>query len=79
MGSGDANRSGRVDRPEVAQVKGYRIDMDQEKHAMQIVFFDKDRKALAALPLASPAAYDFAHDVLKKYDILEGIDAHGHK
>lgn len=70
-------------RPATAQVdklgvKGYRINMNEEDRAMMIEFYHKkDGPPIARLVLKSHDAYDFASDVLKKYDILEGINDHG--
>lgn len=57
------------------EVKGYRIDTSAESKDMRIVFFNKvgQKIVLAYLELSSSGAYDFATDVLKRYDVLEGI------
>jgi hypothetical protein len=59
---------------EAYQATGYRIDLDEESHSMRMVFYQGDQKNVRSfLLLDSPEAYDMAHNVLKKYDILEGI------
>ena len=56
-------------------VEGYRIDTNTEAKGMRIIFFGEpdDKKVLAVTTLRSSDAYEFAQDILKKYDILEGI------
>jgi hypothetical protein len=67
-----------VDRPEAEKIiKGYRINMNEKDRAMMIEFYHtKDGPPLGRLILKSSDAYEFASDVLKKYDILEGINDH---
>lgn len=90
MGSGYANRGGRMDRPAPAKVgtafdeklkaTGYRLDLNEESRLLRVVFYTKvdgKEKALGYIVLNSPDAYTFASKVLHKYDILEGIVDHG--
>jgi hypothetical protein len=51
--------------------------MNEKAHMMQIEFFHrKGGEPIARFTLHPSDAYDFAHDVLRKYDKLEGIDTH---
>lgn len=57
------------------EIKGYRIDTSDESKAMRIVFFNLvgQKSVLGYLELSSDGAYNFATDVLKHYDQVEGI------
>ena len=89
MGSRDANRGGRMDRPAPAKVKpefdpalaatGYRLDLNEDSRLLRVVFYTKadgKENVVGYLVLNSPDAYTFASKVLHQYDILEGIVDH---
>ncbi len=56
-------------------IQSYRIDTSVESKDMRIVFFNLagQKTLLGYLEMKAPASYDFATDVLKHYDELEGI------
>lgn len=62
-------------KDKVFAVSGFRIDTSNESKQMRIVFFHKpgNKQVLGYMELESPGAYDFATDVLKYYDQIEGI------
>ncbi len=81
MGSGNANHSRGVDRSEVEkinaedlQVTRYRIDDNANTKKLRIVYYDKKGEVLGWTVLTSDEAYNFSADILRKYDIIEGLD-----
>lgn len=81
MGTRNANLRRGMDKsapPKVIdpfEVNGYRINLNEKTRTMQIVFFHKkDGPPIARMYARSDDAYNFAHDILKKYDILEGLN-----
>lgn len=56
-------------------IRGYRIDTSVEAKCMRIVYFhEKGNQGVSGvLELQSNNAYEFAHDILKRYDEVEGI------
>lgn len=64
----------RIDNSAFA-IQSYRIDTDEESKGLRIVFYNLagQKSILGFMELRSPAAYDFATDVLKNYDQIEGI------
>ena len=59
---------------EAYQATGYRFDLNEENHQIRMVFYQGDQKNVRSfLLMDSPELYDMAHNMLKKYDIIEGI------
>lgn len=57
------------------EIKCYRIDVSAESKAMRVVFYNIEgqKSVLGYLELSSDGSYNFANDVLKHYDEIEGI------
>lgn len=80
MGTGNANHSRGLDRPEAEKIGSpdfeigrYRIDADVRGKSMRIVYVSKTGKVLGWIVLPSDEAYKFAADILDNYDQLEGL------
>jgi hypothetical protein len=86
MGTGDADHGRRLDRTALEKINAVRINdtaylsnvcrIDEHVEAKQVrlVYFSKDTgEVLAWTILRSDEAYEFAHDILRKFDIIEGI------
>lgn len=69
--SSDASRL----KNEAFLAKGYRIETNEKDKEMRLVFYNErgGKGTVAYMVLESPEAYEFATDVLKNYDRLEGV------
>jgi hypothetical protein len=60
-------------KPEPLQLLGYRVETNDDKPLMRIVFHSATNKDVAYMVLKATDGYDFANKILRGYDKLEGI------
>lgn len=80
MGTGNANHGGGLDRSEAEkigepslEVGRYRLDAEEQSKLIRFVYVSKTGKVLGWTILKSEDAYNFAADILRKYDHVEGL------
>jgi hypothetical protein len=60
-------------KPEPLQLLGYRVEINDDRPLMRIMFHTKTEKDVAYMVLDASDGYELAHKILRGYDKLEGI------